>query len=81
MLGTAAQDDLLCRRFVKTLGITVASVDYRLAPEHPYPAPLEDCYTALTWLAGLPAVDRRPDRDRRGQCRRRAGRGAGTAGA
>jgi acetyl esterase/lipase len=57
VLGTAAQDDLLCRRFVKTLGITVASVDYRLAPEHPYPAPLEDCYTALTWLAGLPEVD------------------------
>jgi acetyl esterase/lipase len=57
VLGTAAQDDLLCRRFVKTLGISVASVDYRLAPEYPYPAPLEDCYTALTWLAGLPGVD------------------------
>ncbi|MCV7344773.1 alpha/beta hydrolase [Mycolicibacterium rhodesiae] len=57
VLGTAAQDDALCRRFVRALGITVASVDYRLAPEHPYPAPLEDCYTALQWLAGLPAVD------------------------
>jgi acetyl esterase/lipase len=57
VLGTAAQDDLLCRRFVDNLGITVGSVDYRLAPEHPYPAPLEDCYTALTWLAGLPGVD------------------------
>ncbi|KDF00151.1 alpha/beta hydrolase [Mycolicibacterium aromaticivorans JS19b1 = JCM 16368] len=57
VLGTAAQDDALCRRFVQALGITVASVDYRLAPEHPYPAPLEDCYTALQWLAGLPAVD------------------------
>jgi acetyl esterase/lipase len=55
--GTAQQDDRLCRGFSTRLGITVASVEYRLAPEHPYPAPLEDCYTALTWLAGLPAVD------------------------
>ena len=57
VIGTAQQDDALCRRFSARLGITVASVDYRLAPEHPYPAPLEDCYAALTWLAGLPAVD------------------------
>ena len=58
VLGTAQQDDVLCRRFSTRLGITVASVDYRLAPEHPYPAPLEDCYEALAWLARLPAVDR-----------------------
>jgi acetyl esterase/lipase len=57
VIGSAAQDDLLCRRFVKELGITVAAVDYRLAPEHPYPAPLDDCYTALQWLAALPSVD------------------------
>lgn len=57
VIGTAAQDDELCRRFVRELGVTVAAVDYRLAPEHPYPAPLEDCYAALTWLAALPAVD------------------------
>jgi acetyl esterase/lipase len=56
--GTAQQDDRLCRRFSTRLGITVASVDYRLAPEHPYPVPLEDCYSALIWLAGLPAADR-----------------------
>lgn len=57
IMGSAQQDDDLCRRFARELGVTVAAVDYRLAPEHPYPAPLEDCYAALTWLAGLPAVD------------------------
>jgi len=57
VLGRANQDDNLCRRFVKALGATVASVDYRLAPEHRFPAALDDCYSALTWLAGLPAVD------------------------
>ena len=57
VIGNAQQDDVLCGRFARELGITVAAVDYRLAPEHPYPAPLEDCYAALTWLAGLPAVD------------------------
>lgn len=57
VIGTAQQDDRLCRRFSRRLGIIVASVEYRLAPEHPYPAPLEDCYSALTWLAGLPSVD------------------------
>jgi acetyl esterase/lipase len=57
VIGTAQQDDRICRGFSKRLGITVASVDYRTAPEHPYPAPLEDCYSVLTWLTGLPAVD------------------------
>ena len=57
MLGHAAQDDGLCRRFARELGITVAAVDYRLAPAHPYPAPLEDCYAALVSLAGQPSVD------------------------
>lgn len=34
------------------LGIPVASIDYRLAPEHPFPAPQRDCLTGLEWLAG-----------------------------
>jgi acetyl esterase/lipase len=57
VLGQAAQDDRLCRRFSDELGITVASVDYRLAPQHPHPAGLEDCWEGLTLLAGLPGVD------------------------
>ena len=53
VIGNAQQDDRLCSGFARRLGITVASVEHRLAPEHPYPAPLEDCYSALTWLAGF----------------------------
>lgn len=57
VIGTAAEDDDLCRRYAERLGIVVAAVDYRLAPEHPYPAAVEDCYRALTWLAEAPGVD------------------------
>jgi acetyl esterase/lipase len=57
LFGTAAQDDGVCRQYVDRLGITVAAVDYRLAPEHPYPIPVEDCYSVLTWLARLPGID------------------------
>ncbi|MGR3363517.1 MAG: alpha/beta hydrolase [Maritimibacter harenae] len=42
------------------LGALVACPTYRFAPEHPYPAALDDVYAALTWLAEQPGVD--PDR-------------------
>jgi acetyl esterase/lipase len=51
ILGKPEQDDERCARFVRALGITVISVDYRLAPRHPFPAGLEDCYAALQWAA------------------------------
>ncbi|MGE7602543.1 alpha/beta hydrolase [Peribacillus sp. NPDC097675] len=50
VMGVPEGDDGLCQRFVKEAGCVVVSVDYRLAPEHPYPAPLEDCYSALKWI-------------------------------
>jgi acetyl esterase/lipase len=57
VVGSAAQDDALCRKFAQTLDIVVASVEYRLAPGHPFPAPLDDCAEALRWLARQPGVD------------------------
>ncbi|GAA1461783.1 alpha/beta hydrolase [Williamsia maris] len=57
VIGSAAQDDPICARFARELGITVAAVDYRLAPDHPFPAPLDDCLAALSWLAAQPTVD------------------------
>jgi acetyl esterase/lipase len=57
VIGEAAQDDRLCSRFVDALGIVVASVEYRVAPEDPYPAALDDCAAALNWLAAQPDVD------------------------
>ncbi|SOC45050.1 alpha/beta hydrolase [Ureibacillus acetophenoni] len=50
VLGTAEADDALCVNIVNTANCVVVSVDYRLAPEHPYPTPIEDCYSALSWL-------------------------------
>ncbi|MBT8342731.1 MAG: alpha/beta hydrolase [Desulfatitalea sp.] len=51
-LGSVEMEDLRARSLALAFNCVVASVEYRLAPEHPFPAPLEDCYTALKWLAG-----------------------------
>jgi len=50
VLGHPDYDDNLCQTFVEAAGCVVFSPDYRLAPEHPFPAGLEDCYAALVWL-------------------------------
>jgi acetyl esterase/lipase len=57
VMGNAHMGDRLCRASAEALDITVASVEYRLAPEHPYPAAVDDCETALRHLAALPGVD------------------------
>lgn len=56
VIGTAQQDDPVCKEFANALGVTVAAVEYRLAPEHPFPAPLDDCLAALEWLAAQPGA-------------------------
>lgn len=50
VLGHPDMDDELCECFVQTARCVVVSVDYRLAPEHPYPAAIEDCYAGLVWM-------------------------------
>jgi len=51
MLGNIDQEDFTAKQFSLAGNCVAVSVEYRLAPEHPYPAPLEDCYTALKWLS------------------------------
>ena len=59
-LGSAADMHPRDAVIAREVGAVVASPDYRLAPEHPYPAPLEDCYAGLSWLidnAGSLGID------------------------
>jgi len=51
VLGSADQDDPLLDAVVDRTGCTAVAVDWRRAPEHPYPSALEDCYTGLGALA------------------------------
>ena len=52
VLGSLRMGDWLCGNVAAQVGAVVVSVDYRLAPLHPFPAAVEDCYAALAWAAG-----------------------------
>ncbi len=56
VIGSVDASDAFCRRVVAAAGCTLVSVDYRLAPEHPFPAPVEDAIAAVRWV-GANAVE------------------------
>jgi acetyl esterase/lipase len=63
IFGHIDQFDGPISRYVSESGVPMLSVEYRRAPEHPYPTPLEDAYAALRWLHGHAAeLDVDPDR-------------------
>ncbi len=51
VVGDLETHDGICRQLAKSAKILVVSINYRLAPEHPYPIPLIDSYNALLWLS------------------------------
>lgn len=51
ILGDIAGEDANATMMCEAVGAVVVSVEYRLAPEHPHPAPVEDCYAGLQWTA------------------------------
>lgn len=51
VFGSARMTEPTNNMLAEELGALIVSVDYRLAPENPHPAPVEDCYAALKWMA------------------------------
>ena len=56
VIGDLDTHDRACRRLADRSGVPVLALDYRLAPEHPWPAAVDDAVAALRWIASRPAV-------------------------
>lgn len=56
VIGDLDTHDADCREVCRRAGVIVIAVDYRLAPEHPYPAAVEDCFAAAQWAAANAAA-------------------------
>ena len=56
VIGDIETHASFCAEMARVLDLPVVSVDYRLAPEHPWPAAPDDCEAAARWLAGAPAA-------------------------
>lgn len=56
VIGNLDSHHSLCATLADGLGLALLSVDYRLAPEHPFPAAYEDCLAVARWAAGAPAA-------------------------
>ena len=50
-MGDINLDDFLCRMLVKLNQVVIVDVEYRLAPEHKWPAQLEDCFKVYKWVS------------------------------
>jgi acetyl esterase/lipase len=61
--GSLQTHDVLCRALANDVGCVVVSVDYRMAPEHKFPAAIDDCFAATQWIAQHASeLDIEPDR-------------------
>ena len=72
MYGDLQSHDPVCRFLAERADVRVLSVDYRLAPEHPFPAAVDDCWTSYCWVV--------EHADRRGADRQRVAVGGDSAG-
>jgi acetyl esterase len=76
--GSIEMEHAFAAELARELGVVVAAVEYRLAPEHPFPAGLDDCYAALCWLHAN-ATELGVDADRVGVGGQSAGGGLAAA--